>query len=192
MKNGPVQSRVKINEGEQYIVNLSKSKRRIGMVWLYYLISERTCCVFCNFFRNEQCPAARSARCALFVLSHVCVFAGELIWSNLALSRALLGQWSKVWSLGRVFVIVVWRKKESGHHRQCGFYSLLSSVKVNSSKICQISLILRHLLNKIYCAKFHCNCAKLHLNCAIFHWRFSRILPNRNCANFHWYCAIFN
>ena len=84
------------------------------------------------------------------------------------------------------------RKKESGHHRQCGFYSLLSSVKVNSSKICQISLILRHLLNKIYCAKFHCNCAKFHLNCAIFHWRFSRILPNSNCANFHWYCAIFN
>ena len=86
----------------------------------------------------------------------------------------------------------LWRKKESGHHRQCGFYNLLSSVKVNSSKICQISLILRHLLNKIYCAKFHCNCAKFHLNCAIFHWRFSRILPNCNCANFHWYCAIFN
>ena len=69
MKNGTVQSRVKINEGEQYIVNLSKS-RRISMVWLYYLISERTCCVFCIFFfRNEQCPA----RSALFVLSHVCL-----------------------------------------------------------------------------------------------------------------------
>ena len=52
MKNGTVQSRVKINEEEQYIVNLSKSRRRIGMVWLYYLISERTCCVFCKFFRN--------------------------------------------------------------------------------------------------------------------------------------------
>ena len=35
MKNGTVQSRVKINEGEQYIVNLSKSRRRICMVWLY-------------------------------------------------------------------------------------------------------------------------------------------------------------
>ena len=32
MKNGTVQIRVKINEGEQYIVNLSKSRRRIGMV----------------------------------------------------------------------------------------------------------------------------------------------------------------
>ena len=32
--------------------------------------------------------------------------------------------------------------------------------------------ILRHLLNKIYCAKFHCDCAKFHLNCANFHWRF--------------------
>jgi len=32
MKNGTVQSRVKINEGEQYIVNLSKSRRSIGMV----------------------------------------------------------------------------------------------------------------------------------------------------------------
>jgi len=31
MKNGTVQSRVKINEGGQYIVNLSKS-RRISMV----------------------------------------------------------------------------------------------------------------------------------------------------------------
>ena len=31
----------------------------------------------------------------------------ELIWSNVALSRALLGQWSKVGSLGRVYVIVV-------------------------------------------------------------------------------------
>ena len=31
----------------------------------------------------------------------------------------------------------LWRKKESGHHRQCWFYNLLSSVKVNSSKICQ-------------------------------------------------------
>ena len=69
MKNGTVQSRVKINEGEQYIVNLSKSRRRIGMVWLCYLISERTCCVFCKIFRNEQCPA----RSALFVLSHVCL-----------------------------------------------------------------------------------------------------------------------
>ena len=69
MKNGTVQSRVKINEGEQYIVNLSKSRRRIGIVWLYCLISARTCCVFCNFFRNEQCPA----RSALFVLSHVCL-----------------------------------------------------------------------------------------------------------------------
>ena len=39
----------------------------------------------------------------------------------------------------------------------------------NSSKICQIALILRYLLNKTYCAKFHCNCAKFHLNCAIFH-----------------------
>ena len=69
MKNGTVQSRVKINEGEQYIVNLSKSRRRICMVWLYYLISERTCCVFCKIFRNGQCPA----RSALFVLSHVCL-----------------------------------------------------------------------------------------------------------------------
>ena len=68
MKNGTVQSRVKINEGEQYIVNLSKS-RRISMVWLYYLISERTCCDFRKYFRNEQCPA----RSALFVLSHVCL-----------------------------------------------------------------------------------------------------------------------
>ena len=33
--------------------------------------------------------------------------AGELIWSNVALSRALLGQWSRVGSLGRVYVIVV-------------------------------------------------------------------------------------
>ena len=32
--------------------------------------------------------------------------------------------------------------------------------------------ILRHLLNKIYFAKFHCDCAKFHLNCANFHWRF--------------------
>ena len=31
----------------------------------------------------------------------------ELIWFNVALSRALLGQWSKVGSLGRVYVIVV-------------------------------------------------------------------------------------
>jgi len=69
MKNGTVQSRVKINEGEQYIVNLSKSRRSIGMVWLCYHISERTCCVYCKFFRNEQCPA----RSALFVLSHVCL-----------------------------------------------------------------------------------------------------------------------
>ena len=137
-----------------------------------YLISERTCCVFCKFFRNEQCPAARSARSALFVLSHVCVFAGELIWSNLALSRALLGQWSKVGSLGRVYVIIVGtfeEKKESGHHQQCGFYSLLSSVKVNSSKICQISLILRHLLNNLFCSKLHLNCAKFNINCANFH-----------------------
>ena len=69
MKNGTVQSRVKINEGEQYIVNLSKSRRRIGMVWLYYLISDRTCCVFSKICRNEQCPA----RSSLFVLSHVCL-----------------------------------------------------------------------------------------------------------------------
>ena len=90
----------------------------------------------------------------------------------MALSRALSGQWSKVGSLGRVYVIIVGtfeEKKESGHHQQCGFYSLLSTVKVNSSKICQFSLILRHLLNKIYCAKFHCNCAKFHLNCANLH-----------------------
>ena len=89
---------------------------------------------------------------ALFVLSHVCVFAGELIWSNLALSRALLGLWSKVGSLGRVYVIIVdtfEEKKESGHHRKYGFYSPLSTVNFNSSKICQFSFILRNLLNKI-------------------------------------------
>ena len=66
MKNGTVQSRVKINEGEQYIVNLSKSRRRICMVWLYYLISERTCCVFCKIFRNGQCPAH-------YLSYHMCV-----------------------------------------------------------------------------------------------------------------------
>ena len=82
MKNGTFQSRVKINEGEQYIVNLSKSRRRIGMVWLYFLISERTCCVFCKIFRNEQCPA----RSALFVLSHVCFFE---ILDTLNISRCL-------------------------------------------------------------------------------------------------------
>ena len=32
MKNGTVQSRVKINEGEQYIVNLSKSRRTHSLV----------------------------------------------------------------------------------------------------------------------------------------------------------------
>ena len=31
----------------------------------------------------------------------------ELIWSNVAPSRALLGKWSRVGSLGRVYVIVV-------------------------------------------------------------------------------------
>ena len=31
----------------------------------------------------------------------------ELIWPNVALSRLLLGQWSRVGSLGRVYVIVV-------------------------------------------------------------------------------------
>jgi len=31
----------------------------------------------------------------------------ELIWSNVALSRALLGQWSRVGSFGRVYIIVV-------------------------------------------------------------------------------------
>ena len=66
-----------------------------------------------------------------------------------------------------------------------GFYSLVATVKVSSSKICQ-------MLNNMYCAKFQCNCAKFHLNSANFHWRFSRILPNCNCANFHWCCAIFN
>ena len=64
MKNGTVQSRVKINEGEQYIVNLSKS-RRISMVWLYYLISERTCCVFCIFFL--QCMVCCQARSVMQV-----------------------------------------------------------------------------------------------------------------------------
>ena len=90
----------------------------------------------------------------------------------MTLSRALLGQWSKVGSLGKVYVIIVdtfEEKKESGHHSQYEFYSLLSTVKVNSSKVCQFSMILRHLLNRIYCAKIHCNCAKFHLNCANFH-----------------------
>ena len=72
MKNGTVQSRVKINEGEQYIVNLSKSRRRIGMVWLHYLISERTCCVFCNFLEmnNVQQRAVHAAR---YLSYHMCV-----------------------------------------------------------------------------------------------------------------------
>ena len=79
--------------------------------------------------------------------------AGELIWPSVALSRALLGQWSNVGSLGRVYVIIVdtfEEKKESGHHRKYGFYSPLSTVNFNSSKICQFSFILRTLLNKIY------------------------------------------
>ena len=63
------------------------------------------------------------------------------------------------------------------------FYNLLATVKVSSSKICQ-------LLNNMYCSQFQCNCAKFHLNRADFHWRFSRILPNCNYANIHWCCAM--
>ena len=76
------------------------------------------------------------------------------------------------------------KKKESGLHSQYGFYSLVSTVKVNSSKVCQFLMILRHLLNKIYCAKIHCNCAKFHLNCANFHWRFSRIFGTAIVSTF--------
>ena len=64
-----------------------------------------------------------------------------------------MGQRSNVGSLGRVYVMIVdtfEEKKESGHYRQYGFYSIPSTVKVNSSKICQFALILLDLLNKTY------------------------------------------
>ena len=64
MKNGTVQSRVKINEGEQYIVNLSKSRRRICMVWLYYLIAVS----FAKFLEMDNVQHA-----AHYLSYHMCV-----------------------------------------------------------------------------------------------------------------------
>ena len=59
----------------------------------------------------------------------------ELIWSNVAPSRALLGQCSGAGSglleESMSLLLTPLKKKESGHHRQCGFYNLLSSVKVH-------------------------------------------------------------